>query len=522
MWEEPERLPNLGRPESLWVATSPMDPRPTLMEDRIFDVVIVGAGIAGIATAFNLMDAGLSVAVVEADRILGGVTGSTTGKLTSQHGLRYHLISKRIGEQAATNYASANEWAVEWVARLVEDLRVDCDFVRETANVYTTDDTKVATFDQELAVCRKLGLPASRVVGEELPFPTAYVLRFKDQARFHPRRLLVALVAKAEEAGIEFFEGTRVTAVEPYETRTRILTQGGALLASHVVLATNYPIYDSAFFATKLHAHRAYAMAFELLGPIPEGMFISSDEPERSFRRQAYEGRDLLIVGGGVHKVGENVDTMEFFRELEKWTLATFGDGRALYRWSTQDNSTPDSMPYIGKCPGKGSLFVATGFDGWGMTTGIVAGRVIADLICGIPNGWADTFAPTRLGTAAIPQIVARAAGVAAEYVGAMLKPVEDYTELLSHGEAGIFQMETGKVALFRDYGGVLHSVSPNCTHMGCQVRWNSAEQSWDCPCHGSRFSPAGDVLHGPATKPLEQIGLSLAASANPESSEPS
>lgn len=497
-----------GRPVSLWKGTTDPRPRPRLDGFEHFDVLIVGGGIAGIATSFHLRNLGMRVAVFEAERILGDVTGNTTGKLTSQHGVVYRKFIDTFGQPKAQHYASANQWAIQWVAETAERFAISCSFVPDNAFIYTTEAKLHEEFSAEREACESLGLPVEYHETADLPFEIVGALKFRDQARFHPVKFLLALAEIAEGGGVQIYEDTRVLDIEEDDDFCRVETEHGPVLADRVIVATHYPIHDSGLFVAKLTQWRSYAMALDIRGHMPDGMFITADgeEPLRSLRRQMYEDREIQIVGGEMHKVGQHEDMAKCYLDLERWARMNFDVKEILFRWSTQDNFTADSMPYIGLSPNRKRIFLTTGFGGWGMTNGFVAGKLLSDLVLGKENAWEDTFAPGRMGLAAVPKILSGSIDAASHLIGDRIKRAElKSLDELHSGDGAIVQLEDERVAAFRDEDGHLHLCSPVCTHMGCQVHFNSAERSWDCPCHGSRFGIDGEILHAPAVKPLEK-----------------
>lgn len=506
---DPSLLP--GKPVSFWLDTQPIPASPILSDFESFDIAIIGGGIVGVTAAFQLRNSGLKVAVLEAGRLLHGVTGQTTGKLTSQHGLVYRTLIDRFGLAKAQLYADANEWAKSWVEATARELEISCDFVSDDALIYTTELKHFQRFDDERDACIDLGLPVDVLERPDLPFETVGAIRMRHQARLHVLKFLVPLRAAAEAAGVRFFERTRVTGVEEIEEQCRIETEHGPILAKRAIVATHYPIVDSGFFVAKLNPFRAYGLAIRTRGPLPEGMYITADEesPTRSIRRHPLGEEDILILVGGGHRVGQGEDTTHCFNDLEHWARLHFDVVEILNRWSTQDIETADGLPYIGLSPGKERTYIATGFNGWGLSNGIVAGKLLADLARDRPNVWAEVFDPGRMEIAAVPKMVSQGIDSIARFVGDRLRRSEDRAvDTLGRGEAALAELDGERVAAFRDSEGQLHLCSPVCTHMGCQVRWNAAEQSWDCPCHGSRFDPDGNVLHAPAVRPLERRGV--------------
>jgi glycine/D-amino acid oxidase-like deaminating enzyme/nitrite reductase/ring-hydroxylating ferredoxin subunit len=509
-----------GEPVSIWLAGDRPPSRPPISGRRHFDVAIIGGGIAGICTAYHLRESGLKVALFEAQNLAGGVTGNTTGKLTSQHDIHYRQLINIFGEAKAQQYADANQWAIQFAREAVQRHGIECDFVDEPAFIWTDSEDERKTFEEEAEACRKLGLPASVVEVADLPFRPALYLKYENQARFHPRNFLLKLAEIAEEGGIEFFENSRVIDLQEEEglcrltLEDRIVAAPGMdttpaqteVTAGYAVVATHYPIHDSGFFIAKLAPYMAYAIAVEIEGSLPQGMYISHDEPERSIRIQPFEGKELLIIGGENHKVGQEPETGSCYTRVEGWARMHFDVKKVWFRWSTQDNYTPDGVPYIGMSPNRKRIFIATGFKGWGMSHGMVSGKIIADQLMGRENPWTEIFSPGRMEWAAVPEMVKENLNVAKHLIGDKLKPVpKEAFDELQRGTAGVFQVGSERLGAYRDDQGGLHIVTTTCTHMGCQVGWNPAEKTWDCPCHGSRFLMNGAVLQGPATKDLER-----------------
>lgn len=495
-----------GQATSVWMATEPGTPRAGLVGDRAFDVVVVGAGIAGLTTADFLARSGVRVAVIERGRVAAGVSGFTTAKVTSLHTLRYARLTKLFGKERAQQYGAANQWAVEHIAETVASRGIDCGFSRDRALTYAMTDSGRGEVEREASAASKLGLPAGFTESLDLPFPTRGAVCFRDQARFHPRQYLLHLADSIETHGGVVYEETVFESLKEEEGVCTVRTASGTLKADRVVIASHYPVHDDALFFARLYPHRSYAYAVEVEGPRPDGMYISAEEPERSVRRLDLDGRELLIIGGELHKTGQDPDTVARYQVLADWCRAAFPVNEFLYHWSTQDPSTPDGVPFIGRInPRTERVYVATGFDGWGMTGGTVAGRLICDQIMGRANPWAEVFDPNRNELRGAGTLVTENLNVAANIVSGIAHvPPHKNPEDIAPGEAELVTWDGKALAVHRDDHGVIHQVSCACTHMGCYVTWNSAEKSWDCPCHGSRFDPDGSVLHGPAVKGLD------------------
>jgi glycine/D-amino acid oxidase-like deaminating enzyme len=429
--------------------------------------VVVGAGIAGLATARLLTAEGASVAVLDAGPTCAGVTGYTTAKVTALQRTVVSELAKRHGQDAATVYAVANRAAVEEIARLVDADAIDCDFERATACTYTTSPSEIAAIEAEHASCFAAGLPVRLDTATELPLDVRAAVWLDDQAQFHPRRFCLGLARAVQAAGGSLHEQTRALQVRDGRKGVKVTTDRGDIEADHAVLATHLPFLDRGGFFARAHPYRSYAMAVRLNGERPRGMYISAESPTRSVRSTA-DG--WTIVGGEGHKVGHDDDTTKRYDALDAWARQHFDITEAGYRWSAQDYESVDGLPYIGRIlPTSHRIWVATGFRKWGMTNGVVAGIILRDCIGGRDNDWAATFDATRMAPGKSARTLIR------ENVDVGKRLVAD--RLTKHG--------------------------PTCSHLGCRLAWNTAEASWDCPCHGSRFDAEGHLLQGPATKDI-------------------
>jgi glycine/D-amino acid oxidase-like deaminating enzyme/nitrite reductase/ring-hydroxylating ferredoxin subunit len=486
--------------ESLWIATTPETAHPPLAGDLDADVAVVAGGIVGIVTAVLLRRAGRSVVLLERDRIGQGVTGNTTAKLTSQHGLVYAYLAKRAGDGVARLYGQANEAAIAWVV----EQDVDADLRRAAAYVWAANDEELRRVRAEAAVASRLGLPATFEADVPIPVDSLGAVRFDDQALIHPRKFLLGLASELEQ----IYELTPVTGLEEGD-RVRLRTPLGTVTANVAVLATHMPFADRGLYFTRAFQHRGYALAAPIEPDAsPDGMFINAGSPTRSVRPAAGEdGEPLLIVGGEGHLTGSPEAGPDRWRRLEEWARERFPLGEARHRWSTQDAFAPDRRPFVGPLrPGSKSVFVATGFGGWGMTGGIAAAHVLTGLVAGPPSPWTDVFDSLRLGPLTRSMLWrSNAAALRHLIVDRLRAAPANRTESLRPGEGAIVRRGRELLAVSRGDDGSLRAVSATCTHLGCVLAWNGAEQSWDCPCHGSRFSSEGLVLHGPAVMALER-----------------
>jgi glycine/D-amino acid oxidase-like deaminating enzyme/nitrite reductase/ring-hydroxylating ferredoxin subunit len=493
---------------SVWLATADQPSYPRLDEDLDVDLVVVGAGITGLTTALLARRDGASVAVLEARTVGAGTTGKTTGKVSSQHSVIYDSLVSRHGLQKAQQYADANQAGMQQVARLTDEIGIDCDLTWASSYAYTAQASQRHKIADEFRAAEKLGLPVRMEDATELPVPVEAAIVFDDQIHLHAGRYLAGLARGFVDAGGDLYEHTRVTNVHEHGDGVEVRTERGTVHAAHVVLATLLPIrYAGAYFA-KARPTRSYGLALRLRGEAPKGMGISIDSPTRSTRPWLDPGPGGMILVGNDHETGTKEDTASAYRDLEEWARATFDVEAVDYRWSSQDFVTPDMMPYVGRAQGTSKTYVATGFRKWGLTNGTAAAMMITDVLAGRSNPWLEAFDAKRIGG---PRTVAGMAKdnakVGKEFVAGHLGRLRaSAVEKLARGEGGLVQVGRHAVGAYRDPAGKVHAVGVNCTHMGCRLNWNNAETSWDCPCHGSRFDVDGSVLDGPAVTPLKQV----------------
>jgi glycine/D-amino acid oxidase-like deaminating enzyme/nitrite reductase/ring-hydroxylating ferredoxin subunit len=484
----------------LWLHTASAPTYPVLERELDTDVAILGGGITGLTTALLLKRDGARVAVVEAARVGSGVTGCTTAKVSALQSTIYSTIASRHGDERTAVYAEASRAGVDEVAALVEQEGIDCDLERRPAFTYAADDSRLSAVEREAEVTRQAGLDTALTESVDLPYRVAGAVRLADQLQFHPVRYAQGLAAAVDGDGSVVREGTRALGVaegSPCEVRTT----GGTITARQVVVATHYPLLDRGLFFVRLKAQRSYCLAARVRGVLPQGMSISAGPPTRSVRSY----NDHLIVAGEGHDTGDDKSAAGAYERLERFAREHWNVEAVTHRWSAQDPSPYDLLPVIGSyTPVSSRLYVASGYMKWGLSSGTFAAMILADLIAGRGNPWADAFSPNRLSLRSVPELAQLNAKTGMHFFGDRLAPARASSDV-APGEARVVRSGLGKTGVYRDEEGELHAVSLRCTHLGCLLRFNAAERSWDCPCHGSRFDVDGAVLEGPAVERLEK-----------------
>lgn len=494
-----------------WTAGESRPAYPALVGETSTDVAIIGGGIVGVIAARLLADAGLSVALVEAGRIGHGVTGRSTAKVTAQHSLFLQRISRQHGDEVASYYAQSNQAGVALIGDLVGRYALACDFETADSFVYATTADGMEQLETERDCANRAGLAMDIIADAGLPFPISGALRLVGQAQFQPAAFTAGLAATLPEWGGRLFEHSLVTGWDEEGIRTA----KGVVRAPTTIMATHLPLGQVGQF----HAHTSPHMHAVMAVPVaaeraPAGMYISVDEPKRSLRQhRGTDGRTVLILTGPHFTHGDTAGERDAFGELEAFASEHFGWSGGGWRWSNEDYTSRDGLPYIGwEGAAGGSLLVATGFDAWGISNGAAAARILADLASGRSSAWSETFDASRHSAKGLAKVVTDAAGVARDIFGGHVASHADTPLPANPGEASLIEVGGRVAGVSRDEQGRLHSVSAVCTHMGCLLGWNPVDRTWDCPCHGSRFDADGEVLHGPATEPLAKIALEESA----------
>jgi glycine/D-amino acid oxidase-like deaminating enzyme/nitrite reductase/ring-hydroxylating ferredoxin subunit len=496
--------------KSFWQQTDDRPRPPSLLEDTTAKVCIVGAGIAGLTTAYLLNQAGHSVIVLDDGPIAGGETGRTTAHLSNAIDRRYSSIEWLHGEKGARLAAESHSKAIDAIERIVAAEGIDCDFERLNGYLFATPGESTQVLQGELEAARRAGLlEVSLLPRAPLDwFNTGPCLCFPNQAQFHPLKYLTALAAAIVQRGGRIFTGTHATKIEGGPGAS-VQTNGPTVRSEFVVVATNTPVNDLVAIHTKQAAYRSYVVAACIpRASVTRALYWDTSDPYHYLRihRHSVQGKDLLLIGGEDHKTGQADDTAQRFRRLEEWAKERFPMIESFdYHWSGQVMESIDGLAYIGANPMDApNVFVATGDCGMGMTHGTIAGILLTELIQGHEHPWKPLYDPSRITARAIGDFARETVNMGAQYTEWLTPGTARRTDDIPPGSGAIVRRGLSKVAVYRHSNGSLEEFSAVCPHLGGIVGWNSTEKTWDCPCHGSRFDVSGRVLNGPAIGGLE------------------
>lgn len=498
--------------DSLWKATADLPELPELHGATTADVCVVGAGIAGLTTAYLLARGGKRVVVVDDRGIAAGQTQMTTAHLSNAIDDRYAEIERLHGEGGSRLAAESHTAAIDQIERIVRDERISCDFLRLDGYLFVPPGESQEVLEKEHEAARRTGVVQVEWV-DRAPmngFDTGRCLRFGQQGQFHPLRYLAGLAEAIRGYGGRLYGGTHVRSVQGGK-EVRVEAAGDVVVtASAAVVATNTPINNMVTIHTKQAPYMSYVVGLRIpRGSVRPALFWDTLDPYHYVRLQrdeADEHSDILIVGGEDHKTGQADDAPERFSRLEAWARERFAVTGLEYHWAGQVMETIDGLAFIGRNPGDENVYTATGDSGMGMTHGTIAGMLLTDLILGRENPWASLYDPARKTLRAAKEFAQENLNVAAQYASWLTPGEVSSVEEIEPGQGAILRRGLKKVAAYRDDKGRLIELSAACPHLGCVVAWNSLDQTWDCPCHGSRFRATGEVVNGPANRGLQPI----------------
>ncbi len=506
---------------SIWMKLTPMLSRQPLKENLRCEVCIVGAGMAGLTTAYMLTRSGRSVVVLDDGLIASGESGRTTAHLSNAIDDRYCHLEQVHGPVKTRLAAESHTAAINRIEAIVNLEHIDCDFRRVDGYLFMPPGQTTQLLEQELQACHRAGL-----VGVEMcpqsplgQVNTGPALRFPMQGQFNPLRYYHGLLAAIELAGGRVFTDTHVVDVSGKGLGSVITRDGCVVTADTVVICTNSPVNDRVAIHTKQAAYRTYVIAAMVpKDSVPTALFWDMADPYHYVRTQSAKDHDVLIIGGEDHKTGQGASAMAWAR-LEEWGRRLFPMIQGIEaRWSGQVMETMDGLGFIGRNPGdEPNVFIATGDSGMGMTHGTIAGMVLTDLILQRKNVWTDLYDPSRRPVSAAGEFIRENANVAAQYSQWVTAGQVTSPEQITPGEGAVMRLGLRKLAIFRDEAGRTHAFSAACRHLGCVLSWNACEKTWDCPCHGSRYDPYGRVLNGPGNENMTPVDFSHIPGAKDE-----
>lgn len=505
---------SLEQSKSIWMDTGQVPQESSLTEKTSTDVCVVGAGIAGMTTAYLLAREGKSVVVLDDGQIGGGMTGRTTAHLVNALDDRYFELERLHGAEGARLAAESHTAAIDKVEAIVKDEAIECEFERLDGYLFVPPRDPRKILDDELEAAHRVGLIEIEKV-ERVPwdsFDTGPALRFPRQAQFHPLKYLAGLATGIHRMGGRIYTQTHAHEIEGGK-QARIETDGGGVVtADSVVVATNSPVNDLIAIHTKQAAYQTYVIGARIpSGSVTRALYWDTPDPYHYIRietvREGTGAFDVLIVGGEDHKTGQQDDANKRFGALERWTRHRFPMVEEIvYRWSGEVLEPVDGLAFIGPNPlDAKNVFIATGDSGNGMTHGTIAGILLTDLIMGRQNEWQSIYEPSRITFKALPQFARENLNVAMQYTDLLVAGDVRSVDEIKPGVGAVLSRGLSKVAVYRDAQGETHELSAVCRHLGCIVNWNTSENTWDCPCHGSRYDALGKVIQGPANSDLAE-----------------
>ncbi len=500
--------------KSYWIESVSKEKKtfPKLEQHEKADVCIIGGGFTGLSTAYYLSKENKSVILLEKSEICSHTTGHSTAKITSQHGLFYDYLIQSLGTKQAKQYLEANEKAIKNIEKIIKEENIECEFEKKDAYVFTQKEEEIPKIKKEVEAVKSLGFPAEFVDKLELEMPILGAIKFPNQAQFNPCKYAQGLVTAMENKNVRIFENTKVVDLKSKDNIYEIIAENGKTInAKYVVLATHYPIINvPGYYFLKMYQSLSYIVGVETKKEELNGMYINSELPTISLRSVKEGENTLLLVAGMDHKTGEKIDLSQSYEKLIKVARQIDPSCKVKYQWCTEDCISLDKIPYIGEFSSlMPNVYLGTGYKKWGMTSSNVAANIIVDKIMGKQNPYEEVFTSTRLKPI---KNYKEMGNMLKEVVNSLViqkfkVPIKTLKDIPKE-QAKIIELDGTKVGIYKDKDEKLYGVKPVCTHLGCELSWNNLEKTWDCPCHGSRFTFFGKSIYDPSIKDLEIIEI--------------
>lgn len=472
-----------------------------LNKDITTDVCIIGGGITGISTGYYLNKNNIDFVLLESNKICNNTTKFSTAKITSQHNLIYSDIAKKYGLSCAKLYLEANNKALNNIKDIIETEHIECDFKVQDSYVFTQDTSYIKNINEEYKTLTKIGFKDVELLNRvDIPLNTQYAIKFKNQAQFNPKKYTLALSNIIKN---KIFENSHVFKIEKCNNNYKVYTETHSITCNKLVLTTHFPIKDiPGFYFTKMYQEASYVIAVDIKDKIFNGMYISAENPTISLRSLKYKNHNVLLVGGNNNKTGDIIDENKF-EFLEKVALHMYPDSNVIKRWDTQDCITLDKIPYIGNFSSLyKNMYIATGFNKWGMTTSNLAANIITDKILNKTNKYENVFNSTRLHLIKnIKEMYFNVNQTIQSEIINKLKIKQQDIDSIPINTGKIIKVNNNNIGIYKDEKGKIYKVNPYCSHLKCLLTFNSLDKTWDCPCHGSRFDIYGNLFNGPASK---------------------
>lgn len=505
---------------SFWIDSINFPKFSNLNKDINCDVCIVGGGITGISLAYSLSKKNIKIALLEKGRLANSTTGNTTAKITSQHNLFYTYLVNSYGIDYAKKYLYANERAIKNIKNIIDSENINCDFESQDSYVFTQKDEFISQIKEEQKVLELLGFDSEYLTETPLPIRIKAAIKFTNQAQFHPKKYLLGLLNSITANNSLIYENSLVTDIQKQSNAYITVSNGHKVTSKYIIIATKYPFINiPGFYFMKMYQSTSYAIAVETNEDLFNGMYINAEIPTMSFRTIQNNNKKLLLIAGSDHKTGAKIDLQNAYSSLENIAKKMYPNSIVKYKWNTEDCISLDKIPYVGPYSKLfPNMYVATGFKKWGITTSNIASNIITDSILGDTNENVDLFNSTRLEPI---KNFSEFKNMLKESTYSLfinkytpmknddkIQNISEIKEKLPNEQGKIFSINGEKIGVYRDKNNTIYEIKPVCSHLGCELSFNNLDKTWDCPCHGSKFSYDGKCIYGPSVGDLKVIEI--------------